>query len=188
MSELTIALLYGSVRNERQGIGLAYFLEKQCRSRGWDTTLIDPRIHTLPLLEKTYKEYDTNDAPENMQYIAQVLDQADGFLIITAEYNHNIPPALSNILNHYGKEFQKKISGIITYSSGPFGGIRSEMPLRQMISKLGAPAIPTVFPVSQIHESFSEDGKALDLAYERRIQGFLDEFAWYTEAIKKARS
>jgi NAD(P)H-dependent FMN reductase len=44
---------------------------------------------------------------------------ADAFIIVTAEYNHSVPPALSNLLDHFGSSaYSYKPSGIICYSPG----------------------------------------------------------------------
>lgn len=184
---MNIAIVYGSVRAERQGIKLARFLERQCTQRGHETTLIDPKEHTLPLLDRMYKEYD-GDAPETMQRLHELFDAADAFLVVSAEYNHSVPPALKNILDHFQSEFVGKPSAIACYSAGSFGGVRVAMHLRALLPELGMPTIPTVFPVSRIGESFAEDGSARDEAYERRVGTFLDELEWYGTALKQARS
>ena len=48
--------------------------------------------------------------------------RADAFVIVTAEYNHSIPPALSNTLDHFLEEYFWRPSAIVCYSAGAFGG------------------------------------------------------------------
>ena len=44
---------------------------------------------------------------------------ADGYVVVTAEYNHSIPPALANMLDHFpGSAFSYKPSAIVCYSPG----------------------------------------------------------------------
>jgi hypothetical protein len=52
---------------------------------------------------------------------------------------------------------------------------------------LGAPSIPSSFPISGVHEVFDENGKLIDEKYEKRVKRFLDEFEWYIEALKNQR-
>jgi len=77
--ELNIAIIYGSVRSERQGIKAANFFIKKLQKRKIKTNLIDPLELKLPLLDKMYKEYDPKEALPAMQKISEALSQADGF-------------------------------------------------------------------------------------------------------------
>ncbi|MEQ9449432.1 MAG: NAD(P)H-dependent oxidoreductase, partial [Rhodospirillaceae bacterium] len=91
-----IAVLYGSVRQDRQGIRAARFVVRQIQSRGHTPTLIDALDVGLPLLDRMYKEYDAGHAPANLESMARVLRASDGFIVVSGEYNHGIPPALKN--------------------------------------------------------------------------------------------
>jgi len=184
---LSTAVLYGSVRSARQGIRAARFIVGKLEARGHEVALIDPLQKPLPLLDRMYKEFRPGEAPEAMEAVAGLLRDADGFIIVSGEYNHSIPPALKNLLDHFQKEYHYKPSGIVTYSAGPFAGLRGLANLRAILGELGTPSIPTVFPVSQVQKAFDEDGNALESAYDDRVVRFLDEFEWYSKALKAAR-
>jgi len=47
--------------------------------------------------------------------------------------------------------------------------------------------IPTMFPISAVHKSFDDEGKAIDENYNRRVEKFLVELEWYANALKEAR-
>ncbi len=184
---LNIAVIYGSVRTERQGTKLAKFITNQLKERGHEVTLVDQLEFNLPMLDKMYKEYDAGKAPEPIEKVHQVLEQADGFVLVSGEYNHGVPPVLKNILDHFQAEYHYKPSGIVTYSAGPFAGVRVLNPLRAVMGELGASSIPTSFMVSGINDAFDENGKALDEKYNKRVVNFLDELEWYAGALKQAR-
>jgi NAD(P)H-dependent FMN reductase len=184
---LNTAVIYGSARRNRQGIKAARFLTQKLAARDHDVVLVDSLELQLPQLDLMYKEFDEGEAPEAMQQVGDILAKADGFIVVSAEYNHSIPSALKNLLDHYQSEYLYKPSGIVTYSAGPFGGVRALVNLRAILAELGTPSIPSAFPVSQIHSAFDEDGIALDTAYDDRIVKFLDEFEWYAKALKQAR-
>ena len=184
---LSTAVLYGSVRSARQGIRAARFIVGKLEARGHEVAFIDPLQKPLPLLDRMYREFGPGEAPEAMEAIAARLRDADGFIIVSGEYNHSIPPALKNLLDHFQKEYHYKPSGIVTYSAGPFAGLRGLANLRAILGELGTPSIPTVFPVSQVQKAFDEDGRALETAYDERVVRFLDEFEWYSKALKAAR-
>jgi len=185
--ELNTAVIYGSVRGERQGIKAARFVVGKLEERGHAATLVDPLEYELPLLDLMYNEFEKGQAPEAMESVSRILSSADGFVIVSGEYNHGEPAALKNLLDHFQSEYLHKPSGIITYSKGPFGGVRALITLRAILAELGTPSIPSAFPISNIGEAFDDDGKALVTAYDRRINRFLDEFEWYANALKRAR-
>ncbi len=182
-------LLYGSVRHHRQGIKGARFLETQLKERGHDVTLIDPMEsqYQLPFLDKMYKEFQQGEAPENMERIAEHLRNSDGFVVVTAEYNHSLPPALKNLLDHFQEEYLFKPSAIACYSAGSFGGVRAAVHLRAVLGELGTPSISSMFPMPQVGKAFLEDGTPQEEAYYRRADRFLKELEWYEEALKQQR-
>ncbi len=187
-SDLKTAVIYGSARQGRQGIKAARFVVRKLEERGHSVTLIDSMDHELPFLDLMYKEYEKGKAPMAMEAIGQTLSDADGFVIVSAEYNHSISAALKNLLDHFQSEYLYKPSAIVTYSAGPFGGVRALINLRAILAELGTPSIPSAFPVSQIHGAFNDDGESLDRAYDERVIKFLDEFEWYENALKAART
>lgn len=187
-ASLNIAILYGSARQNRQGIKAARFVVRQLEARGHQVTLVDSNDHELPSLDKMFKEFEPGTAPDAMQRIADTLVAADGFMIVSGEYNHSIPAALKNMLDHFQGEYHYKPSAIVTYSAGPFGGVRGLINLRGILAELGSPSIPSAFPVSQVQKVFDDTGVALDESYNRRVVKFLDEFEWYAAALRHARN
>lgn len=185
--KLKIAIIYGSVRSDRQGVKAVSFFTKKLADRKIETKLIDPLKMELPFLDKMYKEFTPDNAPAKMKAISNILSHADGFLIITGEYNHSIPPALKNILDHFQREFFFKPSAIVSYSAGDFAGVRAAVHLRAILGELGTPSIASMYPIAQVQDSFDMDGNALDSSYDDRSIRFLDELVWYTEALKTAR-
>lgn len=184
---LKTAVIYGSARRERQGIKAARFITRKLEERGHKVSLVDTNEFELPLLDLMYKEYEAGSAPEAMQAVGDILSAADGFVILSGEYNHSIPAALKNLLDHYQSEYLYKPSAIVTYSAGPFAGVRGLVNMRGIMAELGSPAIPSAFPVSQVWKAFDENGNALEEAYDKRITKFLDEYEWYARAMKRER-
>lgn len=186
-SDITISLIYGSVRTERQGIKAARYLEKKLQERNINVHFIDPMEYKLPFLDKMYKEFEPGKAPENMGNLAQKFNDSDGFLIVTGEYNHSIPPALKNLLDHFQSEYYFKPSAIASYSAGNFGGVRSAVHLRVIVGELGMPAISSMLPFPVIGSLFDENLVPQNKFTEPSAQRFLDEFEWYMEAFKEKR-
>lgn len=184
---LKLVVFYGSARSSRQGIRAARFIAAQCRRRGHDVTLIEPLSHPLPILDRMYKEYAKGEAPPLLQQMADAIVPADGYVVVSGEYNHTVPPGLSNLMDHFLDEYFFKPSGIVSYSAGSFGGVRAAMTLRAMLAEMGTPSIPSTLPIPQVHKAFAEDGTPHDEAWLRRADKFLDEFEWYARAMKRER-
>lgn len=185
---LRLVVFYGSVRSERQGIRAARFILNKCRERGHEVALIDPVEFQLPLLDKMYKEYEPDRAPEVLQRMARVIIPADGYVVVSGEYNHTVPPALANLLDHFLEEYFWKPSAIVCYSAGAFGGVRASIALRAMLAEMGMSSIPSVLPIPSVQRAFDEEGRPTDEAYHKRAARFLDELEWYAYALREARN
>ncbi len=125
--------------------------------------------------------------PRCSKSLAEAIRQADAFLIVCGEYNHSIPPALSNLLDHFLEEYFWRPSAIACYSAGAFGGVRAAMQLRAMLCELGTPSIPSLLPIPRVQDAFDEQGRPHDDAYHQRAARFLSELEWYAHALKAAR-
>ena len=184
---LHIAILYGSVREARAGIRLVRFLDGALRRRGHETSIVDAAEYRLPLLDRMYKEYAPGTAPPVIERLAELYRRADAFAVVSGEYNHGIPPALKNLLDHFLEEYFFRPSAIVCYSAGQFGGVRAAMQLRMTLAELGMPSIPSLLPVPRIQEAFTPDGEPTDPSFERRTERFFREFEWYADALRQAR-
>jgi NAD(P)H-dependent FMN reductase len=184
---LDLLIIYGSVRRDRQGIKAARFIRDACLARRHSATLIDPLEDALPLLDRMYKEYAPGEAPAVLERLAHRIKAADAFIIVSGEYNHSIPPALSNLLDHFLEEYFWRPSAIVCYSAGAFGGVRAAMQLRAMLCELGTPSIPSLLPVPRVQDAFDDDGRPRDESYHKHAARFLDELEWYANALKTAR-
>ena len=188
MTSLTIPILFGSVRRDRIGLRAAHLVSDELARRGHNPVLVDALELQLPLLDRMYKEYPAGEAPDVLEGLAGLYRGADGFLVVSGEYNHGIPPALKNLLDHFLEEYFFRPSGIVCYSVGGFGGVRAAMQLRMSLAEMGMSSVPSLLPIPRIGEALDEKGVPADERLARSRDRFLDEFLWYAEAIKAARA
>lgn len=189
MSEsFLIPVIYGSVRAERQGIRAARFVVERLKLRGHEPVLVDPLEKQLPMLDKMYKEYEAGTAPPVMEELADLIRRADGFMIVSGEYNQGIPPALKNLLDHYLEEFFWRPAGIVTYSGGRFAGVRAGVQLRTVLGELGMVTIPSQCPYPTVGKTFTENGTTSEEWIVRQTDEFITEFEWYAHALKVQRA
>ena len=186
---LNLTVIFGSVRADRRGMRAVRFLDRAFAERGHQVTIIDPIEYALPLLDKMYKEYPEGSAPESLARLAGIYRDSDAFVIVTAEYNHSMPPALMNLLDHFLEEYFWKPSAIVCYSAGMFGGVRAAVQLRAPLCEMGMPSIPSLFPIPKVQSAFSDDGTPADVeGVHRRFARFAAELEWYAGAMKTARA
>ena len=183
----SFAVLLGSIRRDRMGSRAATMVVRELERRGHEVHLVDPLELQLPLLDRMYKEHAPGAAPELLERLAKLYRGVDGFLVVSAEYNHGIPPALKNLLDHFLEEYFWRPSGIVCYSAGGFGGVRAAMQLRMTLAELGMPSISSILPIPRIAEAISDDGVAQAPITETSMNRFLDEFVWHADALAEAR-
>src|SRR5215212_11949906 len=168
-----IALIVGSVRRDRQGIRVARWIEEKLENRNHIVFFIDPLELNLPLLDRMYKEME--NPSEKLKDLRNKIKDAEGYLSVTPEYNHSTSAAMKNTLDYFLEEYFFKPSAIVSYSPGMFGGINAAQQLRLIFAELGAPSISSSFSIPRLHKVFSEDGKLIDEAYDKRVLKFLAE-------------
>jgi NAD(P)H-dependent FMN reductase len=185
---LNIPVVLGSVRRDRIGIRVARFAVGALQGRGHSVTLVDPLEYALPLLDRMYKEYAAGQAPEGLERLAASVKAADAYVIVSGEYNHSIPPALSNLLDHFLEQYFFKPSAIVCYSAGGFGGVRAAMQLRAMLAEMGMSSIPSILPFPKAQEMLDADGRSTGDRPGKSAARFFEEFEWYANALKVARA
>ena len=75
-----------------------------------DVPLLKQPLHFMP---------DQSVAPAWMTQTLAKIKEASGFVIVSAEYNCTIPPALTNLLDHFPlSAYRHKPVSIVTYSKG----------------------------------------------------------------------
>lgn len=182
-----VPVIFGSVRTERQGIKVARFVVTELKRLGAEPVLVDPMEKRLPLLDRMYKEFPKGQAPAVMEELADVFRRADGFAIVSAEYNNGIPPALKNLLDHFLEEYFWRPAAIACYSGHRWGGVRAAMQLRMTLAEMGMVTIPSIFPTAFVGKAFSDDGTPADPKTLDYAADFFKEFFWYMEALRERR-
>lgn len=185
---LNISIILSSVREKSQGVKVGKFIQDKCNERGYNSTLIDPKEYNLPLLDKMYKEYTKGTAPQHLEKLHNILSESDGYIIVTGEYNHSLPPALINLMDHFREEYFFKPAAIASYSGGPIAGMRSAIQARIFLGELGMVTTKTIFGIPNIHSAFDSNGVLQDGSMQSKMKRFLDELEWYANALKEARA
>lgn len=171
------------------GSRVAKLMMDQLSSTGHDAKLFDPQELDLPLLKKASFFYrEGEEKPQVLINMEKDLREADGFVFVSGEYNHTIPPALSNMIDHFGASvYSYKPSAICCYSPGIFGGMRAAMHLRCMLSEIGCLSVSNIFGIPRAHEAIAADGSPIDKHMESGATKLIAQLDWYAHALRNHR-
>jgi len=195
-SSLQLLCFLGSMRNEgppfpaRLGDRVTKFCLQLLGARGHGVEVIDPLLEDLPMLRKPYFAYKAGSAPSELEQLAQKISAADGYVMISPEYNHTASPALLNMLNHFGSSsFSYKPSAICTYSAGQWGGARAAVSMRPVLSELGCLPVSAMIHVPAAHEVFDEAGEPLTerAQWESYFMRTFSQLEWWALAARRHR-
>jgi len=171
----------------------AKWVMAQLKARGHKPVLVDAAELKLPILDKMWKELKKDDSAkyaklrEKLAPLAKLYARVDGFCVVTAEYNHSVPPGLTNLIDYFLEEYFFRPSAIVCYSAGAYGGVRAAMQLRALLAEVGMPTIPSLQPIPSVGTALSAEGVALTQELAEKSGKFFDEFEWYMRAFSAER-
>lgn len=117
------------------------------------------------------------------------IESADCFIFVTSEYNRTLPPALTNLMDHFPPSlFHHRPSAIVSYSVGSKGGIVANMDLRGFLCEFGCAPIPMNLTIGDVSTRLSEEGNVTDdEELSKKGKKMVDQLAWYARALKDAK-
>lgn len=181
-----IQTIIATTREGRKGDPVGrWFAEIADRRDDLEHELVDLAEWELPEL-RTSTPPSRGEYSGRQQEWADNVDRADGFVWLTAEYNHGYPAPLKNALDLIYAEWNRKPVSFVSYG-GSSGGVRAVEQLRLVAVELKmAPlranvAIPRVF--RQV-----EDGHFDGDEFVESANRMLDDLLWWAQALAAARS
>ena len=151
--------------------------------------IVDLRKYPLPFFDEPMSAAWAPPKNEVAQRWAKKVAELDGFIFVTAEYNHGVPGVLKNALDYAYAEFNRKPAAYVGY--GGVGAARSVEHLRlinielQMVPTRSAVHIGgTDFIGMLMHGKTFADAPHLEPA----ARAMLDELSWWAHALKAARA
>jgi len=189
MSKALKAVVFmGSTREGRMCSRVTKFITNKLRDAKYDVEIFDPVELGLPLLKQPLQFYpDPSQAPQQIRDLNEKIKAADAFIIIAAEYNRQMPPALTNLLDHFPPiSYAFKASAIVCYSLGA-GGFTSATQARTLMVEFGAPPIPYVLHIGQVAASLEESGEVKNEYLEKQAKKLLTQLDFYANAFRNQR-
>ncbi|MEC3975563.1 NADPH-dependent FMN reductase [Amycolatopsis sp. H20-H5] len=173
-----IAVILGSVRNERFGKQVTTWVHKQLAEAGHQVDLIDLAELTFP---------SNMDPHPDVASFTERIDRVDAVLVVTPEYNHSVPGPLKVAIDAVRNEWQAKPIGFVSYG-GMSGGLRAVEALRLIFAELHA---VTVRDTVSLHNPW---GPAADptvsypgQAESEALRTMMQQLLWWANALRAAK-
>jgi NAD(P)H-dependent FMN reductase len=188
-----IQVILASTRPGRFGEKPAAWLMDRLSTRtDLQAELIDLRDYPLPFFDQPASPARTlRDYPnQEIARWGRTIDRADGFIVVTPEYNHGYPASLKNAIDYIFPELNRKPIAFVGY--GNVGGARAIEQLRLVAVELEmAPLryaihiLPDLMIAAMKAEQFTSE---LFATLDERLDVAATDLAWWASALATARA
>lgn len=178
---LRLAVIIGSIRHGRAGGPIGRWFAARASEHA------DLRLDVIDLADAALPPTLGGPVSPEIAAFAERIAAADGYVVITPEYNHGYPGSLKNAIDLCYREWHAKPVGFVSYG-GVSGGLRAVEQLRQVFVELHT--VPIRASVSFVLESglISPAGDlAAEPIHEKAATLMLDQLAWWARALRQAR-
>ncbi|OYO22421.1 NADPH-dependent FMN reductase [Enemella dayhoffiae] len=185
---MKIGIIIGSTRPGRSGESVGPWVADQAAGRtGADYELVDLADYNLSLLAEPTVPGMANRQYERAETRAwsQKIDEFDGYVFVTPEYNHGVPAALKNAVDVLGPEWGDKALGLVGY--GADGGVRAIEQWRVIAANLRLIAVRNQVSLSLFTE-FGPDGFEPADRRAGELSGVLDQVEELAGALHQLRA
>lgn len=186
-----IAVVIGSVRDgARVSEPIAKWAAKSLAGKA-EAEIIDLKDYPLSFMDEGGSpRYNPERQPKPAtQKWLDKIEQFDGYIFVTPEYNRSTSAVLKNAIDHVDYQMDNKPVALVGHGSS--GGAQAIATLRITLPGIGVPTLPTaVFLQNSIAEQIGESGElAQEVASEPfgpqvQIDGLIDSLLKYAEALK----
>lgn len=187
MPDLDIPVLVGTGRRGGHSLGVARFVHGRGAQRRGVTAelLLSEELPATP-----YSETPSEGPGRSREHeaFARAMGRADGYVVVTPEYNFGIPGSLKCALDSIYHEWARKPFALVGVSSGSVGGARALEQLRSVVGGVKGITVPYQVLVREVETSFS-DGAPLGSAeaISPKVDRLWAEVEWYARALRDAR-
>jgi chromate reductase, NAD(P)H dehydrogenase (quinone) len=130
----------------------------------------------LPIFDEDLEGF----PPPAVEEFLDAVEQADGLLIATPEYNASVPGGLKNALDWASRPFpdnvlREKPAAVIGASTGLFGAVWAQAEVRKALKASGAHVLETELPVGMAYAAFDQDDSLADPELTARLGDLLGD-------------
>ncbi|WMJ77597.1 MULTISPECIES: NADPH-dependent FMN reductase [unclassified Sedimentibacter] len=181
-----IAVILGSTKPGRNGKAVAEWIYKLAENRAdAKFELVDIADYNLPLYDEPYPAMMQKYTKEHTKKWSQKIDEFDGYIFVTPEYNHSIPGALKNAIDFLNVEWKNKAVGFVSY--GSVGGARAVDHLRQITGGLQMADIRAQVMLNLFTDFVNMSEFNPDPRHNDEVSELFNQLISWSEAMKTMR-
>jgi len=180
MAKLYIPVLAGTTREQRKSIYAARLVAEVGNTFDEiETEVIDPKEFHFP--------GDGNDPEGKDPRYTAITERADGFFVVSPEYNHSFPGSLKRMLDSELKNYIHKPVAFAGVSSSQWGGVRGIEALVSTVRELGLVSTFTDMQFPKVQELFDDNGVLLHEEHREYVKGAWIELIWMAKTLEHGR-
>ena len=154
-----LKIISSTVRPGRKGPVIAQWMAGLAANTGnFETEVLDLGEISLPLLNESAHPILRQYEHEHTKQWSAKIEEADAFIFVTAEYDYSYPASLKNALEYLVHEWAYKPAGMVSYSGGPFAGVRAISNLKPDLLSLKVVSLAEPVNIPSYNQFFKEDG------------------------------
>lgn len=155
-----LKIISSTVRPGRKGPVIANWIAEAAKQYGeFETEVLDLGEINLPVMNEAVHPIMKQYEHEYTKQWSAKIEEADAFIFVTAEYDYSYPASLKNALEYLVHEWAYKPSGLVSYSIGPFAGVRAVMSLKTDLLSLKNIALAEAVNIPSYNQFINEDGE-----------------------------
>jgi len=184
-----IKIIVGSTRSARFGRQPAEWLLDIAKKHTKDASfeIVDLKDIALPFLDEPLPPGMGNYQNDTTKAWAKIVDDADGFIYVTPEYNFSIPATLKNAIDTVAAEWHNKPVAYVGYGATG-GGIRAIEHLRAVAAQHHMFDIHEQVTIHSYYTQLDENGAFMPTEeLNRQAEGLVESIAFWTQQLKEAR-
>ena len=184
---MKIQVILGSTRPGRNGEAVAKWVAEAAQKHSEiDVELVDVADYNLPLLDEPLAPSQGQYSNAHTKKWAEKIAQADGYIFVTAEYNHSVPGALKNAIDYLYAEWNNKAAGFVSYGAASSGS-RAVEHLRGIMGELQIADVRAQVLLSLIHDFENFSVFQPKPQHEESLNAMLAQLVSWSEAMKSVR-
>lgn len=189
-SPLSLKVIIGSTREGRFSEFPAKWIADQMQQlESVETEVLDLRDFPMPFFDSAQTPSNLKEPypdPNVQKWTAKIAD-ADGYVIVSPEYNHGYTAVLKNAIDWVYKEWNNKAVGFVSY--GSVGGGRAVEQLRLVATELQMAPVRVAVHIPWASMVAVREGKLEELNnFQGPATGMLNQLVMWSKAMKNARS
>ena len=154
-----LKVISSTVRPGRKGPLIAKWVTEIAQNHGsFEAELLDLGEINLPLMNEAIHPMMRKYEHEHTKQWSAKIEEADAFIFVIAEYDYSYPASLKNALEYLIHEWAYKPAGIVSYSAGPFAGVRGVVALKPDLLSLRTIALAEMVNIPLLNQFINEDG------------------------------